>query len=106
MIKEITLKFEVNENSFKDGNLLLYNKDRGYFYAISPERFLIEQNYRIENLQKEYEEKEKKMREQVSDIERKHMEFLKNYQESNDKLLNMIESFIKAYGGKEVWENF
>lgn len=102
MVKEIILRFEIDENSFKDGNLLLYKKDRGYFYAISPEMFLNQQNAEIKKLKKEYEEKEKKMREQVSDIERKHKEFLENYQKSNDKLLNMIESFIKAYGGKGI----
>lgn len=102
MIKEITLKFEVNENSFKDGNLLLYNKDRGYFYAISPEMFLNKQNVEINRLKKEYEDKEKKMREQVSDMERKNQKFLEDYQKSNEKLLNMVESFIKAYGGKGI----
>ena len=53
-------------------------------------------------LKKEYEEKEKSMREQVSEIERKHKKFLEDYQKSNEKLLNMVESFIKAYGGKGI----
>lgn len=102
MIKEITLKFEVNENSFKDGSLLLYNKDRGYFYSITPDMFLNQQNAEIKRLKKEYEEKEKSMIEQVSEIERKHKKFLEDYQRSNEKLLNMVESFIKAYGGKGI----
>ncbi len=102
MIKEITLKFEVNENSFKDGSLLLYNKDRGYFYSITPDMFLNQQNAEIKKLKKEYEEKEKNMKEQVSEIERKHKKFLEDYQKSNEKLLNMVESFIKAYGGKGI----
>ena len=43
---------KVNENSFKDGSLLLYNKDRGYFYSITPDMFLNQQNAEIKKLKK------------------------------------------------------
>lgn len=102
MIKEIVLKFEIDENSFKDGNLLLYNKDRHYFYAITPEMFLHRQDNEIKKLKREYEEKEQKMKQKVEELENQYKEFLVNYQASNEKLLNMVESFIKAYGGKGI----
>jgi sugar-specific transcriptional regulator TrmB len=102
MIKEIVLKFEIDENSFKDGNLLLYNKDRHYFYATSPEMFLHRQDNEIKKLKREYEEKEQKMKQKVEELENQYKEFLVNYQASNEKLLNMVESFIKAYGGKGI----
>lgn len=102
MIKEIVLKFEIDENSFKDGNLLLYNKDKNYFYAITPQMFLHKQDAEIKKLKKDYEEKEKSMKMKVEELEKEYKEFLINYQKSNEKLLNMVESFIKAYGGKGI----
>ena len=113
MIKEVALRFEIDENSFKDGNLLLYNKEKNYFYAITPEMFLHKQDNEIKRLKREYEEKEKNMKEKVKELENhtekkvkelenQYKEFLINYQNSNEKLLNMVESFIKAYGGKGI----
>ena len=102
MIKEVALRFEIDENSFKDGNLLLYNKDKNYFYAITPQMFLHKQDTEIKKLKKEYEEKEKSMKQKVEELEKEYKEFLINYQKSNEKLLNMVESFIKAYGGKGI----
>ena len=113
MIKEVALRFEIDENSFKDGNLLLYNKDKNYFYAITPQMFLHKQDAEIKKLKKEYEDKEKSMKMKVEELEKQtaekvkkmendYKEFLTNYQKSNEKLLNMVESFIKAYGGKGI----
>ena len=50
MVKEVVLKFEINGNSFKDGNLLLQDKNRGYFYAVTPEMFLNRQDQKIKEL--------------------------------------------------------
>lgn len=107
MVKDIVLKFEINSNSFKDGNLLLYDKNRGYFYAITPEMFLTKQNEKIKALEKEYKEKEESMKKEVQRLERKvqeqekkYDEFLNKYRLNNEKLLSMVESFIKKYGGE------
>lgn len=106
MIKEVALRFEIASNSFKDGNLLLYNKDRGYFYAISPEMILQKQDSEIKKLKEHYTEKEQKMKEEVemlkqevNDLKQQYNNFLISYQETNAKLLEMVESFIKNYGG-------
>lgn len=106
MVKEVALKFEITSNSFKDGNLLLYNRDKGYFYAITPEMFLQRQNSEIKKLKEHYTEKEQEMkkevemlRKEVKDLNQQYRDFLTNYQETNAKLLDMVESFIKNYGG-------
>ena len=106
MVKEVVLKFEINGNSFKDGNLLLYDKNRGYFYAVTPEMFLNAQNQKIKELEKGYKEKEESMKKEVqrleskvSTLENSYKEFLDKYKVNNEKLLSMVESFIKKYGG-------
>lgn len=107
MVKEVVLKFEINGNSFKDGNLLLYDKNRGYFYAVTPEMFLNRQDQKIKELEKEYGQKEesmkkevKRLEDKVSALEKKYEDFLTTYRVNNEKLLNMVESFIKKYGGE------
>ena len=97
MIKEVILRFEIDKNSFKDGNLLLYNKDEQYFYAISPEQFLTKQNQEIKNLKKICDDRMAKAEKRVEELEKKYNEFLSNYKESNAKLLSMVENFIKVY---------
>lgn len=106
MIKDVTIRFEINSNSFQDGNLLLYNKDKQYFYATDPKLFLYQQNEKIKALEKEYRAKEQSMKEEVKRLEKvvqeqeqKYAEFLNKYKSNNEKLLNMVESFIKKYGG-------
>lgn len=106
MVKEVALKFEITSNSFKDGNLLLYNKDRGYFYAVTPEMFLTRQNEEIKRMKEHCSEKEKNMEKEIDELKKEIKElhnhydnFLSNYKETNAKLLDMVESFIKNYGG-------
>lgn len=107
MVKEVVLKFEINGNSFKDGNLLLYDKNRGYFYAVTPEMFLNRQDQKIKELEKEYKRKEESMKNEVQRLESKvkilesnYDDFLNKYKANNEKLLSMVESFIKKYGGE------
>lgn len=107
MVKEVVLKFEINGNSFKDGNLLLYDKNRGYFYAVTPEMFLNRQDQKIKELEKEYKQKEESMKKEVKRLEDKvitleknYEDFLTKYRVNNEKLLSMVESFIKKYGGE------
>ena len=108
MVKEVVLKFEINGNSFKDGNLLLYNKDRGHFYAITPEMFLYRQNEEIKKLKEHYNAKEQAMKKEVADLKNEinklhehYNGFLENYKSTNAKLLEMVESFIQNYGGND-----
>lgn len=108
MVKEVLLRFEINGNSFKDGNLLLYDKKGQYFYAVTPEMFLNRQDARIDELKKKYDEKEKSMRKEVESCKQEVLElkqtynsFLNDYKISNEKLINMVESFVNKYGGKE-----
>lgn len=107
MVKDVVLKFEISANSFKDGNLLLYDKGRGYFYAITPEMFLNAQNQKIKELEREYRQKEESMKNEVQRLESKvktlesnYDDFLNKYKANNEKLLSMVESFIKKYGGE------
>lgn len=107
MVKDVVLKFEINANSFKDGNLLLYDKSRGYFYAITPEMFLNTQNQKIKELEREYKQKEESMKKEVQRLEAKvtnlennYDDFLNKYKVNNEKLLSMVESFITKYGGE------
>lgn len=108
MIKDVLIRFKVTNDSFKDGNLLLYDGDNNYFYSITPDMFLHVQNEKIIKLNKELIDKEKNMKleiakskEEIEELKKRYESFLKSYQEANTKLLNMVESFIKKYGGND-----
>lgn len=95
----IDLKSGINQNNFKNGDMLVYDEKRKEFYTVTEKSFFDKTNSKINELKKAYDEKIAKIEQEKNEILKSNEEFTLNIQESNKKLIEMVENFIK--GGKE-----
>lgn len=121
MIQELIIKIESDKplSAYGEGHMIIYDSRKGSYYVQTRECFLLPQNEQIKQLQKEIEELKKsnsefkknleednkktisklenKMEKFSTNIDNKFSEFLHKYQETNSKLIEMVEEVI---GGK------
>ena len=94
----INLRAGINKDNFKNGDMLVYDATKKEFYVVTEETFFDKTNARINELVKRYDSKVDKIEKEKEEIEQKTNEFMLKIQESNKKLIDMVDNFIK--GGK------
>ena len=94
----INLRAGINKDNFKNGDMLVYDATKKEFYVVTEETFFDKTNARINELVKRYDSKVEKIEKEKEEIEQKTNEFMLKIQESNKKLIDMVDNFIK--GGK------
>ena len=99
----INLRAGVDQENFKNGDLLLYDATTGEFYITTAETFFDKANSRINELIKKYDKdvadcrKEKEeMKEELKTIKAENAEFKRQIKENNTELIEMVENFIKG----------
>ena len=101
----INLRPGINQDNFKNGDMLVYDATKKEFYVVTEDTFFDKTNSKINELKKKYDkdiaeikaEKDEILKEK-DEIKKENLEFKQKIQESNEKLIEMVESFIK--GGK------
>lgn len=81
----INLSPGVNVNDFKNGDVLIYDFEKKEFYTINQAVFFDKYNEQIKELKDEFAKEKAANR-----------EFTLKIQESNQKLIEMVENFIKG----------
>lgn len=94
----IDLKPGINQENFKNGDMLVYDATKKQFYVVTEETFFDKTNSRINELVKKYDKDIAEIKAEKEEILKTTNEFMVKIQESNQKLIDMVESFIK--GGK------
>lgn len=94
----IDLKPGINQENFKNGDMLVYDATKKQFYVVTEETFFDKTNSRINELVKKYDKDIAEIKAEKEEILKITNEFMVKIQESNQKLIDMVESFIK--GGK------
>ncbi len=80
-----------NLNNLKDNDILMYDETNKYFYRTTPEKFFSQYENKLNNLLSRYDEQYKTLENKFNDLVEKNKKI-------NDKLITMVEQFIK--GGK------
>ena len=96
--------------SFKDSDLLVFDKDNNIFYKTTYEEFWVKHEEELRNIIKRYdevveelktkvEENDKKYNELVDNLNKQLEAYLTQTNKSNKALIEMVKNFINA-GGK------
>lgn len=93
----INLRDDVAKQNFKNGDILVYDSKMKNFYCVTEQSFFDKTNTRINELSKKYDSQIKQLVEENEKLRKENMEFMIKIQESNAKLIEMVENFI---GGK------
>lgn len=79
----------------KNTEVLLYDESSQMYYSTTRESLLREQDNKIKELEKKVTEKLKEIEEFKNMITDNYNKFITQYKETNEKVIKMIEGFIK-----------
>ena len=98
MINKVTINVKSKKDLSEYGNshVIVYDKHNGYHYVQTYEEFMQPQNQKIKQLEKELERFETKCKEFMALMEEHEQEFLKRYQETNAKVIELVKSTLKG----------
>ena len=99
MIEKVSINLDITKGKFKDGNLLIYDKKRNCYYEESLENVFCRQDAKIAELKADYEARMKELEDREKIREANYRQFLENYQKTNARLIEMVESVVS--GGNE-----
>lgn len=94
----INLRPDVKQENFKNGDMLIYDSTKKEFYTVTQETFFDKYESKLNSLKKIYDKKIEEISKEKDEILEINKEFILKIQESNRKLIEMVENFIK--GGK------
>lgn len=97
-------------NNLKDNDVLIYCEARKYFYKTTAKSFFSEYEEKYNNLIKKYDEQIKMLLEENESLRKENRDFKLEFDNKinshieknkiiNERLINMVESFLKT-GGK------
>lgn len=103
----IDLRDNVNETNFKRGDMLVYDATKGDFYTVTEESFFDKTNTKIneiieenrkntESLKQKYDDVVANLIKENEELKQENKEFTLKIKESNGKLIDMVENFIKG----------
>ena len=98
MINKLIIDVKSNKplSEYGDGHIIVYDKHNGYYYAQTYEDFVQPFNNKIKMLEKEIETYEKKCDDFIKLMKEHEEEFLKKYQETNAKVIELVKSTLKG----------
>ena len=85
----INLRKDTRLTDFSDKDILMYDATKKEFYKTTPETFFDEYNKRLKALTTRYDKR-------VETLEKEFEEFTSKIKETNSKLIDMVEKFIKG----------
>lgn len=92
----IDLKPGINQENFKNGDMLVYDATKKQFYVVTEEAFFDKTNSKINELVKKYDKVVAELKSDNEKMAKANQEFMLKIQESNEKLIEMVENFIKG----------
>lgn len=107
MLQEITLTIDTDNpiDLYKNKQVILFDKKKNMHYAVSRDTLLATQDAKIKELEETLQKKTKELAEKEKAFEeknnKKYLEFLKTYKESNAKMIEMIKELALSKGTKE-----
>ena len=101
----INLRDGIGRLNFKNNEILVYDAENGDFYTVTQQSFFGRYERKLEELKKVYDDKFQQMKKENDELKAENIElkkevkkFMLDIQASNEKLIEMVENFIK--GGK------
>ena len=95
----INLRPGVNAENFKNGDMLVYDATKKDFYTVTEETFFDKSNSKINELVKKYDKVVAELKADNQKMAQENQQFKIMIQESNAKLIEMVENFIKGGNG-------
>lgn len=95
----INLRPGVNAENFKNGDILVYDAAKKDFYTVTEETFFDKTNSKINELVKKYDKVVEELKVDNQKKAQENQQFKIMIQESNAKLIEMVENFIKGGNG-------
>ena len=96
MIQKTVVRIKLKDGQIlKEGDVLTYDEKEDCYYVTSIDTLLSVQNKKIADLKSNYEEFINKYIAKFEEFESNYKNFLSTYKKTNDKLIKMVESFIK-----------
>lgn len=103
MIQNVMIEIESDKmlSEYGDRHIILFDKNKKRYYVQTRENFLSEQNQEnnkirkeIKDLKKEIKNIEDSVKKYIDIADKKYQDFLLSYQETNQKVLNLVKSVV------------
>ena len=91
----INLKKGTDITKAKQNDVLIYDNTDKSFYLVSSDVFFQKYEKKLNELLKRYDERDQEMTQEIEDLKNDFVSFTISIKESNSKLIEMVESFIK-----------
>ena len=104
MIQDLIIKVNAPKplREYESGSVLLYDAVKQQFFVTTREALFAVQDEKIRQLEKQMkkfmDDQDKKLNDFMNSIEKKFENFLETYQQTNSKLIDMVEAVIKEEG--------
>ena len=92
MMIEIESKKPISE--YGDGHIIVYNSAKRNYYVQSREDFLKDVNQKLDKVIESFSKLEKQVDSKEKTLDKKYEDFLKTYQTTNAKMIEMIEKVV------------
>ncbi len=98
----INLRSGVSMRDLQNGSILIYDATKNDFYTVTPEKFMEDYEIKFKKLSQNCNDRiskiENSYQEKNDELTKKQNDFISKIQATNEKLIQMVEAFIK--GGK------
>ena len=101
MLFKVEAKGDVSISELGDNHIMVYDNSKKSFYITTRENFLKPQLDEIQSLKAEIKKMEAENEEFKKDITNKINLFLKEYKETNSKMIQMIKTFYIGESSNE-----
>lgn len=92
----INLRPGVNMRDLKNGAILIYDATKNDFYTVTEDTFFDKYESKLNKLLERYDGRDMEMKKEIDNLKHQYAEFTKSIKENNDKLIDMVEKFIKG----------
>lgn len=83
-------------NNLTNNCILLYDAEKKEFYKTTSEEFFAKYEEKLDKLLERYDGQVLEMQRIINKMTQDNIEFMEKVKESNSKLINMVENFIKG----------
>lgn len=92
----INLRNGTNLRDLNNNDILMYDATRKDFYVVTPETFFDKYESKLNALLERYDKNNNSMKNEIDSLKKEFYDFTVKIKDSNSKLIEMVEKFIKG----------